>query len=135
MALELRQQLRMVQQLVMTPQLQQAIKLLQLNHLELADLVSKEIVENPVLEELHEEREDPIAKAHEEKSAAKKDDPDAEGSREQTDIDWEQYLDSYKGGSSPGAGIRRDFEELPEAECIVTGPRQPLIDVAASCGF
>ena len=51
MALEIKQQLRLSQQLVMTPQLQQAIKLLQLSRLELADLVQQEIQENPVLEE------------------------------------------------------------------------------------
>ena len=41
----------MSQQLVMTPQLQQAIKLLQLNHLELAQEVQREMEENPTLEE------------------------------------------------------------------------------------
>ena len=51
MAIELKQQLRMSQQLVMTPQLQQAIKLLQLNQLELVGLVAQELQENPVLEE------------------------------------------------------------------------------------
>jgi len=51
MALELKQQLRLSQQLVMTPQLQQAIKLLQLNRLELVGLVQRELQENPVLEE------------------------------------------------------------------------------------
>jgi RNA polymerase sigma-54 factor len=51
MAIELKQQLRMSQQLVMTPQLQQAIKLLQLNQLELVNLVQQELQENPVLEE------------------------------------------------------------------------------------
>ena len=51
MALDLRLQQKMSQQLVMTPQLQQAIKLLQLSHLELADVLQKELEENPVLEE------------------------------------------------------------------------------------
>ena len=51
MAIELKQQLRLSQQLVMTPQLQQAIKLLQLSRLELVDLVQQELEENPVLEE------------------------------------------------------------------------------------
>ncbi len=51
MAIELKQQLRLSQQLVMTPQLQQAIKLLQLNQLELVSLVQQELQENPVLEE------------------------------------------------------------------------------------
>ena len=56
MAIELKQQLRISQQLVMTPQLQQAIKLLQLNQLELVNLVEQELQENPCLEE--DERED-----------------------------------------------------------------------------
>ena len=42
--------LKQSQSLVMTPQLQQAIKLLQLNNLELTDLVNKELEENPFLE-------------------------------------------------------------------------------------
>ena len=51
MALDLRLQQKMAQQLVMTPQLQQAIKLLQLNHLEMADVLREEMEQNPVLEE------------------------------------------------------------------------------------
>ena len=51
MALDLRLQHKMTQQLAMTPQLQQAIKLLTLSHLELAELIRDEIAENPVLEE------------------------------------------------------------------------------------
>jgi RNA polymerase sigma-54 factor len=42
----------MSQQLVMTPQLQQAIKLLQLSRLELADTINQELTENPMLERL-----------------------------------------------------------------------------------
>ena len=58
MAIELKQQLRLSQQLVMTPQLQQAIKLLQLSRLELVDLVQQELQENPVLEESLESEDD-----------------------------------------------------------------------------
>jgi RNA polymerase sigma-54 factor len=43
--------LAMSQRLVMTPMLQQAIKLLQMTRLELLDLVKQELLENPVLEE------------------------------------------------------------------------------------
>jgi len=50
MALAPRLDLRQSQQLVMTPQLQQAIKLLQLNNLELADYVAEEVERNPILE-------------------------------------------------------------------------------------
>jgi RNA polymerase sigma-54 factor len=51
MALELRQSLKLAQQLVMTPQLQQAIKLLQLSRLELATTIQQEMEQNPLLEE------------------------------------------------------------------------------------
>ncbi|MBI4523106.1 MAG: RNA polymerase factor sigma-54 [Deltaproteobacteria bacterium] len=51
MALEIRQVQKLAQQLVMTPQLQQAIKLLQLSRIELEELISEELQENPTLEE------------------------------------------------------------------------------------
>ncbi len=52
MSLELRQNLQLSQQLVMTPLLQQAIKLLQLSRLELIETVQQELETNPVLEEV-----------------------------------------------------------------------------------
>ena len=51
MAIEIKQHLKLQQQLVMTPQLQQAIKLLQLSRMELADTIRDEILENPILED------------------------------------------------------------------------------------
>ncbi len=50
MALTQRLDLRQAQTLVMTPQLQQAIKLLQLSNVELAEYVTQEIERNPLLE-------------------------------------------------------------------------------------
>jgi RNA polymerase sigma-54 factor len=47
----LQQNLNLSQQLVITPQLQQAIKLLQLSHMELTEMVQQEIEQNPALEE------------------------------------------------------------------------------------
>ena len=52
MAMEMRLNLKMTQKLVMTPMLQQAIKLLPLAKLELAQLVRQEIIDNPILEEI-----------------------------------------------------------------------------------
>ncbi|MEK6665949.1 MAG: RNA polymerase factor sigma-54 [candidate division NC10 bacterium] len=52
MAPEVRLSLRQTQRLVMTPLLQQAIQLLQLSTLELQEVVQKELLENPLLEEL-----------------------------------------------------------------------------------
>ncbi|WP_169566555.1 RNA polymerase factor sigma-54 [Sneathiella limimaris] len=50
MALAPRLELKQSQQLIMTPQLQQAIKLLQLSNLELSDFVEQELDRNPLLE-------------------------------------------------------------------------------------
>ncbi|MHB8908796.1 MAG: RNA polymerase factor sigma-54 [Syntrophales bacterium] len=77
MAFELKQNLKLTQQLIMTPQLQQAIKLLQLSRLDLVDAVNQEIEENPLLEEIASD-EDP--------EAEKKIEPEQteEGAREET---------------------------------------------------
>ena len=48
--MELRQNLKLSQQLAMTPQLQLAIKMLALNNIELSDVVKQEILENPILD-------------------------------------------------------------------------------------
>jgi RNA polymerase sigma-54 factor len=60
MALELRQSLKLAQKLVMTPQLRQAIKLLQLSRLELTDALQAEIEQNPMLEEMPPLLEQPV---------------------------------------------------------------------------
>ena len=60
MALELRQSLKLAQKLVMTPQLRQAIKLLQLGRLELTDALQAEIEQNPMLEETPPRLEQPV---------------------------------------------------------------------------
>ncbi|MGH7276578.1 MAG: RNA polymerase factor sigma-54 [Candidatus Rokuibacteriota bacterium] len=52
MAMEARLSLRQSQRVVMTPLLQQAIQLLQLSTLELQEMVQKELLENPLLEEV-----------------------------------------------------------------------------------
>jgi len=52
MAMETRLSLRQSQRVVMTPLLQQAIQLLQLSTLELQEVVQKELLENPLLEEV-----------------------------------------------------------------------------------
>ncbi len=52
---ELKQELKLTQKLVLTPQLQQAIKLLQLTRLELVEHINQELMENPMLEEAGED--------------------------------------------------------------------------------
>jgi RNA polymerase sigma-54 factor len=66
MALTQRLEIRQGQSLVMTPQLQQAIKLLQLSNLELMDYVEQELERNPLLE--RDERE-PVSEEREAEAA------------------------------------------------------------------
>src|SRR5262245_26038247 len=54
MALEIKLNQKLSQSLVMTPQLQQAIKLLQLGRVEYLEMIERELLENPVLEEIAE---------------------------------------------------------------------------------
>jgi len=61
MALEQKLSLKLSQRLVMTPSLQQAIKLLQMSKLELEEVLTQEMVENPLLEEDQEQEEAPPA--------------------------------------------------------------------------
>ena len=55
MVLEQRLQTRLSQKLILTPALQQAIKLLPMTTLELVEMLNQEVVENPMLEEVPDE--------------------------------------------------------------------------------
>ncbi|OGP54155.1 MAG: RNA polymerase sigma-54 factor [Deltaproteobacteria bacterium RBG_13_52_11] len=94
MALEIKQDLKLTQQLVMTPQLQQAIKLLQLSRMELQEIVDQEIKENPVLEEDSslEEREQEERDKQEvaTEAEAREDAPES-----MKDHDWEEYMEGH----------------------------------------
>ncbi len=52
MAISQKLHTKLVQKLILTPSLQQAIKLLPMSTLELVDLLNQEMVENPMLEEV-----------------------------------------------------------------------------------
>ncbi len=101
MAIELKQQPKLTQQLVITPQLQQAIRLLQLTRLELVDMLSQEMKENPLLEEADEGREvdesAPVPSEGETTSpAAEEHTAEVKGEGEGiNEFDWETYLDNY----------------------------------------
>ncbi|HEX9241597.1 MAG TPA: RNA polymerase factor sigma-54 [Anaeromyxobacter sp.] len=131
MALELKQHLRMTQQLVMTPQLQQAIKLLQLSRMELVDLIRTEVTENPLLEGADEPEEEPVqsgespaeVQAHDqepEHKAAEKE-QEVKGEEGANEIDWDQYLDHYQlqGHTAPSNRNLTD-EEMPGFEATLT---------------
>jgi len=124
MALEIRQQLKLSQQLVMTPQLQQAIKLLQLSRMELVDLVQQELEENPVLEEgveaLDEKEARDEAAELQEVISTGEDIPEVSGESEGlNDIDWQTYLEGYNLGGSTADCYEED-EDRPSYENLLT---------------
>ena len=98
-ALELRQQLKQTQQLIMTPQLQQAIRLLQLSRLELLETINQELEQNPLLEETQEEHieGDDLKEVEAVAEEPFKEVEVKENIRE--DFDWEGYLDEYNTGT------------------------------------
>jgi RNA polymerase sigma-54 factor len=134
MALDLKQTVKLSQQLVMTPQLQQAIKLLQLSRLELINQVQQELQENPVLEEtLDEESPEPgtpeaaaagegMGESISEPPAPPAEDSaadSAEATAEQmiSDVDWENYIDS-----APQTSLSRPDDDRPPLDANLTPP-------------
>lgn len=108
MALELRQQMKLAQQLVMTPQLQQAIKLLQLSRVELLETVQQEMLENPFLEEFSGDDTADQAPA-EQRERIEEDAYDRELAK---DASWEDYLGEF--ASTPRGSQSREFEAAEE---------------------
>jgi len=125
MVLELKQSAKLVQQLVITPQLQQAIRLLQLTRLELVDMISQEMKENPLLEEAEEgkelaEGEAPVAGLEETDSSPEPEHtPEVKGNGEGADeFDWENYLEN--SNLIPFQKSSTDGEERPSFENFLT---------------
>jgi len=139
MALELRQSLKLSQQLVMTPQLQQAIKLLQLSRLELQQAIREELETNPILEEAQEGapegEEAPEEQAgpgsEEAATTSENTSPPGEEPRLRSEsglidrIDWNYYFED--GGASEGRGERERDEDdgRPYYENLLT--RKPTL--------
>ncbi len=115
MAMEMKMNLnlKMSQKLVMTPMLQQAIKLLPLARLELAQLVRQEIIENPVLEELLEEENEEDSN-HDESGPKEDITPEAEQDTtpQEQEIDWDSY---FQDNIDRGMSIE-SYAEKPSIE-------------------
>jgi RNA polymerase sigma-54 factor len=98
MTYELKQSLKLSQQLIMTPQLQQAIKLLQLSRIELVDMIQQEMEENPLLEERATEEfgEEgaPAPEVDDVKAVERTGEVTGEGDGKE-DFDWDNYLEDY----------------------------------------
>lgn len=135
MGMEMKLQFKLSQQLVMTPQLVQAIRLLQLSRLELVDEVRKELDGNPVLAD---DATDPKAREIGEKlsqSAASNEerlesmergdratDMNARADEKKAkEVDWEQFLENRQLQQSLPSH-RGGFEEMPPIEQNLTKP-------------
>jgi RNA polymerase sigma-54 factor len=107
MAFELKQNLKLAQQLIMTPQLQQAIKLLQLSRQELVEAINQEMEENPLLEEISQEEgneeqvyeevaENVVSVERENvKSLEHTEEINVEKGAGTEEFDWASYLEDY----------------------------------------
>lgn len=129
MAMEMKLNFKQEMRLVPTPMLQQAIKLLQLSRLELAQVVHQEMVENPILEEILEEEEeleqkqenpedpslDSIGQIQEDPPSEKESDP------LEYEQDWDNYIqDNLSQGSSAD-----NYTEKPSIEA--TYKKEPTL--------
>jgi RNA polymerase sigma-54 factor len=112
MAIQQKLHTKLVQKLILTPSLQQAIKLLPMSTLELADLLNQEMVENPLLEEVPTEELQPAEQTQTEKAAEQ---PSAEKTDTWDDADYEyffgDYLDDGYRSRTPS-----EVKELPPIE-------------------
>ena len=104
MALSTKLELRQGQQLVMTPQLQQAIRLLQLSNMELMQYVETELERNPLLESDEGAENQQRADAETTPDFTKPEEPPAN-----TDDNW---LDLGKPVSDADGGLDTDFENV-----------------------
>lgn len=131
--MQMKMQMKMSQQLIMTPQLQQAIKLLQLSRTELEELIEQTLIENPVLEEgidmdTFPNKTDDSAETAEtpESPEVVADTEDFETAREnedknndQDEIDWQQYIEQveqFGGYQERRYNIASDDEDSPSLE-------------------
>ncbi|MDY6854398.1 MAG: RNA polymerase factor sigma-54 [Thermodesulfobacteriota bacterium] len=99
MALEIKQVPKLTQQTIMTPQLQQSIKLLQLSRLELTNLIQREIIENPVLEEAQDFHEGEDILEIDNVKDNQYDNPSEQELDKREDIDLGANWDSYIEGN------------------------------------
>jgi len=144
MAMQMKMQMKMSQQLIMTPQLQQAIKLLQLSRSELEELIEQTLIENPVLEEgidmdtFPDKKEDSQeAKETSENPEVVTDTDEFETAREnelnnkdQDEIDWQQYIEQieqFGGYQERRYNSASDEEESPSIEATAA-QRESLAD-------
>src|SRR5918999_1649317 len=111
MAISQKLHTKLVQKLILTPSLQQAIKLLPMSTLELSELLNQEMVENPMLEEVPTEELQPV-EATQEKQEQK---TEKEKTDSWDDQDYEYFFGDYlDDGYRPRTPT--EVKELPPIE-------------------
>jgi RNA polymerase sigma-54 factor len=115
MAISQKLHTKLVQKLILTPSLQQAIKLLPMSTLELSDLLNQEMVENPLLEEIPtEDLQQTDAAAATDKAEAEQP-PKTDKTDNWDDSDYEYFFGDYlDDGYRPHAP--QEVKELPPIE-------------------
>jgi len=116
MAIQQKLHTKLVQKLILTPSLQQAIKLLPMSTIELSDLLNQEMVENPLLEEVPTEELQPAEAAPTpEKPAETPAETSAEKNDTWDDADYEYFFGDYlDDGYRPRTPT--EVKELPPIE-------------------
>src|SRR5439155_25494953 len=94
MAISQKLHTKLVQKLILTPSLQQAIKLLPMSTLELSELLNQEMVENPMLEEVPTEELQPVEAAAQDKQDEQKATEKEKGDT-WDDQDYEYFFGDY----------------------------------------
>src|SRR2546428_4645593 len=121
-------QQRLSQQLVMTPQLRMAIKILQVSRAELETLVDQELTENPLLEEQVEEKAvDAVPTVDsqtgtEDWQANGDTPPEVQEASSVGEIDWKEFAENYGNdmhGTSGGNAPSDDDDRRPALENIL----------------
>ena len=106
---------KLVQKLILTPSLQQAIKLLPMTTIELADLMNQEMVENPLLEEVPTEELQPAEPAQAQDKAEAAGTPPPEKRDTWDDDDYAYFFGEYlDDGYRPRTP--QEVKELPPIE-------------------
>ncbi len=129
MALEQKLHLKLSQKLIMTPSLQQAIKLLQLSKLELQEVLNQELLENPLLEENGEEAKAEEVEAESPQQKGETEEPpkvelkEADKEKDSFDeIDYDAYFQDYiEYGYNP-RGMNEEHEEFPIENTLTRPP-------------
>ena len=128
MALEQKLHLKLSQKLIMTPSLQQAIKLLQLSKLELQEVLNQELLENPLLDESTEEAKPEETQAEETKAENEAEDAKKVETKDEKEkdsfeeIDYDAYFQDYiEYGYNP-RGMGEEHEEFPIENTLTRPP-------------